>query len=96
MDKKLETLEKIKKIVTEEEILRLDKVVEEIYDVEYTDSAAYILGFDTVANLNGSGYENLILIIDRLNDGGEDESFARFILQKVFNNNKIERLKREL
>ena len=89
-------MDKIKKIVTEEEISRLDKVVEEIYDVEYTDeySTAYILGFDTVANLNGSGYENLVRIVDNLNYGGEDECFARFILGKVFDNHKIEILKR--
>ena len=89
-------MEKIKEIVTEEEILRLDKVVEEIYDVEYTDSAAYILGFDTVANLNGSGYKNLVRIVDNLNYGGEDEYFARFILGKVLDNHKIEILKKEL
>ena len=98
MDKKLETLEKIKKIVTEEEILRLDKVVEEIYDVEYANnySVAYNIGFDTVANLNGSGYKNLVRIVDNLNYGGEDEAFARFILGKVLDNHKIEILKREI
>ena len=91
-------MDKIKKIVTEEEISRLDKVVEEIYDVEYTDeySTAYILGFDTVANLNGSGYENLVRIVDNLNYGGEDEYFARFILEKVLNEDKIVILKKEL
>ena len=91
-------MEEIKRVVTEEEILRLDKVVEEIYDVEYTDnySTAYILGFDTVANLNGSGYKNLVRIVDSLNDGGEDEDFARFILEKVLNNEQIEILKKEL
>jgi hypothetical protein len=57
---------------------------------------AYNLGFDTVANLNGSGYENLVRIVDSLNAGGEDEAFARFILEKVFNDNKVERLKKEL
>ena len=98
MDKKLETLEKIKEIVTEEEILRLDKVVEEIYDVEYANnySVAYNIGFDTVANLNGSGYINLVRIVDNLNDGGEDEAFARFILKKALNDNKIKMLKEEL
>ena len=57
---------------------------------------AYNLGFNTVANQNGSGVANLIIIADSLNDGGEDEAFARFILKKAFNNNKIERLKKEL
>ena len=91
-------MEKIKKMVTEEEIKKLDKVVKEIYNVEYDNnySVAYNLGFDTVANLNGSGYENLVRIVDSLNDGGEDENFARFILKKVFNDNKVERLKKEL
>ena len=91
-------METIKKIVTEEEISRLDKVVKEIYSVEYDNnySVAYNLGFDTVANLNGSGYINLIRISDNLNDGGEDEDFARFILAKVFNDTKIEILKEEL
>ena len=98
MDKKLETLEKIREIVTEEEMKKLDRVIEEIYSIEdgSNHSVAYILGFDTVSNLNGRGYKNLILIIDDLNDGGENEAFARFILQKVFNNNKIEILKKEL
>ena len=89
---------KIEAIVTEKEIERLDKVLEEIYDTEYTDnySVAYILGFDTVANLNGSGYKNLVRIVDNLNYGGEDEDFARFILEKVLNNEQIEILKKEL
>ena len=89
---------KIKEIVTEKEIKKIDRVIEEIYDVEYTDnySVAYNLGFDTVSNLNGCGYENLILIADGLNDGGEDEYFARFILGKVLDNHKIEILKKEL
>ena len=91
-------METIKKIVTEEEISRLDKVVKKIYDVIYDNnhSTAYNLGFDTVSNHNGSGYENLIRIIDDLNDGGENEAFARFILQKVFNDYKIKMLKEEL
>ena len=91
-------MQKIKEIVTEEEMKKLDKVIEEIYNVDYDNnySVAYNLGFDTVANHNGSGYENLILIVDSLNDGGEDEYFARFILGKVLDNHKIEILKKEL
>ena len=86
----------IKEMVTEQEMKKLDKAVAEIYNVEYDNnySVAYNLGFDTVANLNGSGYENLVRIVDSLNDGGEDEYFARFILKKVFNDNKVERLKK--
>ena len=91
-------METIKKIVTEEEISRLDKVVKKIYDVIYDNnhSTAYNLGFDTVSNQNGKGYKNLIIIIDSLNDGGEDEAFARFILEKVLNEDKILILKKEL
>jgi hypothetical protein len=91
-------MEKIKEMVTEQEMKKLDKAVAEIYNVEYDNnySVAYNLGFDTVSNLNGSGYENLVRIVDSLNDGGEDEAFARFILEKVFNDNKVERLKKEL
>ena len=91
-------METIKKIVTEKEIRRLDKAVKKIYEVEYANnySTAYNLGFDTVANQNGSGYINLVRIVDSLNDGGEDEAFARFILQKVLKDNKIESLKKEL
>ena len=89
---------KIEAIVTEKELKELDRVVKNIYNVEYANnySVAYNLGFDTVANLNGSGYINLIRISDNLNDGGEDEDFARFILAKVFNDTKIEILKEEL
>ena len=88
----------IKEMVTEQEMKKLDKAVAEIYNVEYDNnhSVAYNLGFDTVSNLNGSGYENLVRIVDSLNDGGEDEYFARFILEKVFNDNKVEILKKEL
>ena len=91
-------MKKIKRVVTEEEISRLDKVVKEIYSGEYDNnySVAYNLGFDTVANHNGRGYKNLVIIIDSLNDGGEDEAFARFILAKVLNDEKIEILKEEL
>ena len=88
----------IKELVTQEEIRELDKIVKEIYEVDYDNnhSTAYNLGFNTVANQNGSGYINLIRIVDSLNDGGEDEYFARFILAKVLPSNKIETLKKEL
>ena len=89
----------IKKIVTEKEIKKIDRVVEKIYNVEYDNnySIAYNLGFNTVSNLNGCGYENLIRIINNLIYGGEeDEYFARFILGKVLDNHKIESLKKEL
>ena len=91
-------LTKIKEIVTEKEIERLDKVLEEIYSVGYANnySTAYNLGFDTVSNLNGRGYENLVIIADRLNDGGEDKYFAKFILSKALNNEQIVLLKKEL
>ena len=91
-------LERIKGMVTEKEIERLDRVVGGIYNVEYDNnySTAYNLGFETVSNLNGSGYENLVIIADRLNDGGEDEYFAKFILSKALNKNKVEMLKKEL
>ena len=90
--------EKIKEIVSEKEVERLDSIVKEIYDVEYANnfSVAYNLGFDTVANLNGSGYENLVRIVDDLNDDANLEEFARWILKKVFNDNKIKMLKEEL
>ena len=89
----------IKKIVTEKEIKEIDREIEKIYNVEYTNnySIAYNLGFNTISNLNGSGYENLIRIINNLNYGGEeDEYFTRFILGKVLDNHKIEILKKEL
>ena len=90
-------LTKIKAIVTEKEVKELDRVVKNIYDVEYANncSVAYNLGFDTVANLNGSGYINLVRIVDNLNDG-EVEAFARFILKKALNDYKIKMLKEEL
>ena len=89
---------KIEAIVTEKEVKELDRVVKNIYDVEYDNncSVAHNLGFDTVANLNGSGYTNLVRIVDNLNDGGEDEYFARCILGKVLDNHKIVILKKEL
>ena len=91
-------MKNIKKIVTEKEIKKLDEAVKKIYNVEYDNnySTAYNLGFDTVSNLNGSGYKNLILISDRLNDGGEDEAFASFILAKVLSENQVKNLKKEL
>ena len=91
-------MKEIKKMVTEQEVKKLDSIIEEIYNVDYDNnySVAYNLGFDVVSNLNGRGYVNLIRIIDNLNDDSEQEEFARFILEKVFNNSKIERLKKEL
>ena len=91
-------MEKIKELVNEKEIKKLDRVIEEIYSIDddSSHSVAFQLGFDTVSNHYGSGYENLVIIVDRLNDGGEDEAFARFILQKVLKDNKIESLKKEL
>ena len=91
-------MDKIKEIVTEVEMKKLDEAVKKIYNVEYDNnySTAYNLGFDTVSNLNGSGYKNLILISDRLNDGGEDEAFASFILAKVLSENQVKNLKKEL
>ena len=88
---------KIEAIATEKEVKGLDRVVKNIYDVEYNNncSVAHNLGFDTVANLNGSGYINLVRIVDNLNDG-EVEDFARFILKKALNDNKIKMLKEEL
>ena len=89
-------MKEIKRVVTEQEIKQLDEAVKEIYSVDYDNnySTAFNLGFDTVANLNGSGYENLVRIVDNLNDGGEDEYFARFILGKVLTGDKIEILKK--
>ena len=88
----------IKEIVTQEEMARLDEIIKGIYEVDYDNnhSTAYNLGFNTVANQNGSGYINLVRIIDSLNDGGEDEYFARFILSKVLDEDKIETLKKEV
>ena len=89
---------KIEAIVSKEEMARIDRVIEEIYSIEdgSNNSIAFQLGFDTVSNHNGSGYKNLVIIIDRLNDDGEDEAFARYLLEKVFDEKKIERLKEEL
>ena len=89
---------KIEAIVTKKEVERLDNVVKEIYDVEYANnnSVAYNLGFDTVANLNGSGYTNLVRIVDNLNDGDGQEAFPIFILKMVFDDHKVSILKKEL
>ena len=91
-------LKKIKEIVSEKEIERLDEEIEKIYSVGYANnySVAYNLGFDTVANLNGSGYINLVRIVDNLNDDANQEEFARFILKKALNDYKIKMLKEEL
>ena len=91
-------LKRIKEIVTEEEIKTLDRVIANIYSIDdgSNHSVAFQLGFDTVSNLNGRGYNNLVIIADSLNDGGEDEAFARFILNQVLPGDKIERLKKEL
>ena len=91
-------LKKIKEIVSEKEVKELDRVVKNIYDVEYANnnSVAYNLGFDTVANLNGSGYTNLVRIVDNLNDDDGQEAFASFILKMVFDDAKINLLKKEL
>ena len=91
-------LKKIKELVSTEELKKLDRVIEEIYSIDYDNnySVAYNLGFDTVANHNGSGYANLVIIVNSINDGGEDEYFARFILEKALPVNKIEALALEL
>ena len=91
-------LKKIKELVSQEEMVEIDRVIEEIYSIDYDNnySVAYNLGFDTVANHNGSGYANLVIIVNSLNHGGEDEAFARFILSKVLPADKIEALALEL
>ena len=91
-------LKKIKEIVTEKEVKLLDEVVKEIYAVEYDNnySTAYNLGFATVANHTGSGYINLIRIVDTLNDNDGQEAFSEFILEKVLSNEQIVILKKEL
>ena len=91
-------LKKIKELVSTEELKKLDRVIEEIYSIDdqSNNSVAFQLGFDTVANHNGSGYANLVIIVDSLNYGGEDEAFARFILEKVLAGDKIEALALEL
>ena len=91
-------LQKIKEIVTEEEMKRIDRVIEEIYSIDDGSDhwVAFQLGFDIVVNHNGAGYNNLVIIVDSLNHGGEDENFARFILSKVLSEEKIEALALEL
>ena len=91
-------MKKIKEMVTEQEMKKINRVIEEIYSIEYDNnySVAYNLGFDTVANLNGCGYVNLIRITDNLNYGEEDEAFARYILGKVLPGDKIAALALEL
>ena len=91
-------LQKIKEIVTEEEMKRIDRVIEEIYSIDDQSNnwVAFQLGFNTVSNHNGNGYKNLVLIADSLNYGGEDEAFARFILSKVLDDKQIEALALEL
>ena len=87
-------LEKIKEIVTEDEMSRIDRVIEEIYSIDdqSNHSVAFQWGFGTVLNYNGTGYNNLVIIANGLNSGGEDEAFARFILNQVIPGEKIEAL----
>ena len=90
-------LTKIKEIVTEKEMEIIDRVLEEIYSIDDgSNSVAFQLGFNTVASHNGNGYENLVLIVDAINYGGEKEAFARFILAKVLTDKQIEALALEL
>ena len=91
-------MEKIKAMVSQEEIVRLDMEVKKIYDVEYDNnySTAFNLGFGTVANLNCSGFINLIRIVDNLNGVAGEAEFAEYVLKKVFDENKIKELKKEL
>ena len=92
-------LRKIKELVSTEELKKLDRVIEEIYSIIVdgsNHSVAFQLGFDTVANHNGSGYANLVIIVNSINYGGEDEDFARFILNQVIPGDKIEALALEL
>ena len=90
-------LKKIKEIVTQEEMIKIDGVIKEIYSIDESNtSVAFQLGFDTLSNLNGTGYNNLVIIINNMNYGGEDEAFARFILGKVLPSEKIEALALEL
>ena len=94
----MKILKRIKAIVSQDEMSRIDRVIEEIYSIddESNNSVAFQLGFNTLSNHNGNGYKNLVIIVSNLNYGGEDEAFARFILKKVFNDSKVERLKKEL
>ena len=89
---------KIKEMVSTEEMSRIDRVIEEIYSIDdqSNNSVAFQWGFDTVANYNGTGYDNLVIIVNNINYGGEDEAFARFILNQVLPGDKIEALALEL
>ena len=91
-------MEKIKEIVTTEEMKKLDRVIKEIYSIDdgSNHSVAFQLGFNTLANLNGNGYENLVLIADNLNYGEEEAAFSRFILNKALSSDKIEAQMQEL
>ena len=91
-------MNEIKKIVSQEEIKEIDRVIANIYSIddESNNSIAFQWGFDTVSNLNGKGYNNLVIIADSLNDGGDDAAFARFILNQVLPGDKVERLKKEV
>ena len=91
-------IKKIKELVSTEELKKLDRVIEEIYSIDdqSNHSVAFQWGFGTVSNHNGSGYNNLVIIVNDLNYGGEDEAFARFILGKVLTGEKIEALALEL
>ena len=91
-------MEEIKRVVTEKEMKKLDRVIEEIYSIDdqSNHSVAFQWGFDTVSNHNGSGYNNLVVIVNSINYGGEDENFARFILNQVLPYDKIEALALEL
>ena len=91
-------LKKIKDIVTIEEMHQIDRVLEEIYSIDNgsNNSVAFQLGFNSLSNHNGTGFDNLVIIVDRLNHGGEDAAFARFILGKVLPSDKIEALALEL
>lgn len=91
-------LTKIKELVSELEMSKIDRELEEIYSIddESNNSVAVQWGFYTVANFNGNGYNNLVIIASSLNYGGEDEKFARFILSKVLTVKQIEALALEL
>ena len=91
-------MKRIKAIVTPEEMKKIDRVLKEIYSIDdgSNHSVAFQLGFNTLSNLNGKGYDNLVLIVDNLNYGGEEAAFSRFILNKALSSDKIEALKQEL
>ena len=91
-------MKKIKAIVTPEEMERINRVLEEIYSIDdgSNHSVAFQLGFNTLSNLNGNGYNNLVLIADNLNYGGEEAAFSRYILGKALSSDKIEALMQEL